>query len=70
MLRGLLAGVVAGVGGAVLVEGEQGIGKTALLRHALLNAATAAGVVADAGPRLRFRHARKARNAVGIWHVW
>jgi AAA ATPase domain len=38
LLRGLLAGVVAGVGGAVLVEGEQGVGKTALLRQALLNA--------------------------------
>jgi DNA-binding CsgD family transcriptional regulator len=35
VLAGLLAGVVGGVGGAVLVEGEQGIGKTALLRQAL-----------------------------------
>jgi predicted ATPase len=35
LLRGLLAGVVAGVGGSVLVEGEQGIGKTALLGQAL-----------------------------------
>jgi DNA-binding CsgD family transcriptional regulator len=38
LLRGLLAGVVAGVGGSVLIEGEQGIGKTTLLRHALLKA--------------------------------
>jgi hypothetical protein len=35
LLGGLLAGVAAGVGGSVLVEGEQGIGKTALLRQAL-----------------------------------
>jgi DNA-binding CsgD family transcriptional regulator len=39
LLRGLLAGVVAGVGGSVLVEGEQGIGKTALLGQALSAAA-------------------------------
>jgi DNA-binding CsgD family transcriptional regulator len=35
LLRDSLAGVFAGVGGAILVEGEQGIGKTALLRQAL-----------------------------------
>jgi DNA-binding CsgD family transcriptional regulator len=35
LLRGLLAGVVTGIGGSILVEGEQGIGKTALLRQAL-----------------------------------
>src|SRR5258708_39848821 len=35
VLEDLLAGVVGGVGGAVLVEGEQGIGKTALLVRAL-----------------------------------
>ncbi|HEY3907763.1 MAG TPA: AAA family ATPase [Streptosporangiaceae bacterium] len=39
LLRGLVAGVIAGVGGSVLVEGEQGIGKTTLLRHALSTAA-------------------------------
>jgi DNA-binding CsgD family transcriptional regulator len=38
----LLAGVVAGAGAAVLVEGEQGIGKTSLLRRAL-GGAEAAG---------------------------
>ncbi len=41
LLKGMLAGVAAGVGGAVLVEGEQGIGKTALLRRALGRAGTA-----------------------------
>jgi len=39
LLRGMLTGVIAGVGGSVLVEGEQGIGKTALLRQALSAAA-------------------------------
>jgi DNA-binding CsgD family transcriptional regulator len=39
LLRGLVAGLVAGVGGAVLVEGEQGIGKTTLLRASLAAAA-------------------------------
>jgi hypothetical protein len=38
VLADLLAGVAGGVGGAVLVEGEQGIGTTALLRHALSRA--------------------------------
>jgi DNA-binding CsgD family transcriptional regulator/tetratricopeptide (TPR) repeat protein len=41
-LRDLLAGLSAGTGGAVLVEGEQGIGKSALLRAGLA-AATDAG---------------------------
>jgi len=45
LLRDLLAGVVAGVGGSVLVEGEQGIGKTALLRQALSAAADRCRVV-------------------------
>ena len=35
MLEELLAGVVSGMGGAVLVAGEPGIGKTALLVRAL-----------------------------------
>jgi AAA ATPase domain len=39
LLGGLLAGVVAGAGGSVLVEGEQGIGKTAFLGRALSAAA-------------------------------
>jgi tetratricopeptide (TPR) repeat protein len=38
VLRGLVAEVKAGVGGTVLVEGEQGIGKTALLRTGLAEA--------------------------------
>jgi DNA-binding CsgD family transcriptional regulator len=45
LLRDLLAGVIAGVGGSVLVEGEQGIGKTALLRQALSAAADRCSVV-------------------------
>jgi DNA-binding CsgD family transcriptional regulator len=35
LLRNLLAGLAAGAGGAVLIEGEQGTGKTALLRQLL-----------------------------------
>jgi DNA-binding CsgD family transcriptional regulator len=38
-LRELLAKLCAGTGGALLVEGEQGIGKTALLRAGLAEAA-------------------------------
>jgi DNA-binding CsgD family transcriptional regulator len=41
LLRDLVAGVTAGLGAVVLVEGEQGIGKTALLRTGLKDAATA-----------------------------
>ncbi len=41
-LRNLLTGLAAGVGAAVLVEGEQGIGKTALLRRILGDAGGAA----------------------------
>jgi DNA-binding CsgD family transcriptional regulator len=37
-LRNLLSEVCAGVGGLVLVEGEQGIGKSSLLRAAFANA--------------------------------
>jgi DNA-binding CsgD family transcriptional regulator/tetratricopeptide (TPR) repeat protein len=39
LLRELLAKVAAGTGGAILVEGEQGIGKTELLRAGLAGAA-------------------------------
>jgi DNA-binding CsgD family transcriptional regulator len=41
VLRDLLARLYAGVGGAVLVEGEQGIGKSALLRRLLGDAGNA-----------------------------
>lgn len=41
LLRGLVAGVASGIGGAVLVEGEQGIGKTELLREGLAGASVA-----------------------------
>jgi DNA-binding CsgD family transcriptional regulator len=40
-LRGLMAAVLAGAGGAVLIEGEQGIGKSALLAAGLSGAAPA-----------------------------
>ena len=39
LLTGLVASVSAGVGGVVLVEGEQGIGKSSLLRAGLAGAA-------------------------------
>ena len=45
VLRNLLAGLAGGAGSAVLVEGEQGIGKSALLRRAL-------GAAGGAGFRL------------------
>ena len=41
LLGELVAGVSAGAGGVVLVEGEQGIGKTALLRAGLAGAEAA-----------------------------
>lgn len=41
LLRDLVEGAQAGVGGAVLVEGEQGVGKSALLRAGLAGAAEA-----------------------------
>jgi DNA-binding CsgD family transcriptional regulator len=41
VLRNLLTKLAAGVGSAVLVEGEQGIGKSALLRRALADAGRA-----------------------------
>jgi DNA-binding CsgD family transcriptional regulator/tetratricopeptide (TPR) repeat protein len=40
VLRGMKAALAAGVGGAVLVEGEQGIGKTELLRVSLAGGST------------------------------
>jgi len=46
LLRGLVAEVASGVGGAVLVEGEQGIGKSALLRAGLARAAAMGCTVA------------------------
>ena len=42
-LRGLVDGLRAGVGGVVLVEGEQGIGKSALLAVGLAGARAARG---------------------------
>jgi DNA-binding CsgD family transcriptional regulator len=42
-LDDLVARVSRGVGGAVLIEGEQGIGKTSLLRAALAGSAAAGG---------------------------
>ncbi len=41
LLAGLVAGVSAGVGGVVLVEGEQGIGKSSVLRAGLAGAEAA-----------------------------
>src|SRR5260370_21068619 len=41
LLADLVAGVSAGVGGVVLVEGEQGIGKTSVLRAGLAGAEAA-----------------------------
>src|SRR5262252_6322051 len=41
MLGGLMQEVAAGRGGAVLIEGEPGIGKSALVRAALAGAAEA-----------------------------
>jgi DNA-binding CsgD family transcriptional regulator len=56
LLTGLVAGLSAGVGGVVLVEGEQGIGKSSLLRAGLNNAAAAGcrvlwGVADELGQR-------------------
>src|SRR5712691_7881034 len=41
LLAGLVSGVSAGIGGVVLVEGEQGIGKTSVLRAGLAGAEAA-----------------------------
>jgi DNA-binding CsgD family transcriptional regulator len=56
VLRGLVAGVAAGRGGVVWVEGERGIGKTALVAEGLAGAAgLGCAVFAGAGDRLRAR---------------
>jgi DNA-binding CsgD family transcriptional regulator/tetratricopeptide (TPR) repeat protein len=58
-LRGLVEGLRAGAGGVVLVEGEQGIGKSALLRVGLAGSAgwcTVLSAVADElGQRIPLR---------------
>jgi DNA-binding CsgD family transcriptional regulator len=59
LLEELLAVVVDGVGGAVLVEGEQGIGKTALLRQAL-------GEAAAVGCALRWGSADELRQRLPL----
>ena len=59
VLRNLLAGLAAGVGGAVLVEGEQGIGKSALLRRIL-------GDAAGAGFRLAWATSDELRQGIPL----
>jgi DNA-binding CsgD family transcriptional regulator len=54
VLRNLLTMLADGVGGVVLVEGEQGVGKSALLRHAFGDAAG-----------LGFRLARGTADEIG-----
>jgi DNA-binding CsgD family transcriptional regulator/tetratricopeptide (TPR) repeat protein len=56
----LLAGVAAGVGAAVLVEGEQGIGKTSLLRRAL-------GGAEDAGCALAWGAGDELSQRSPLW---
>jgi len=60
LLKNLLVGVINGVGGAVLVEGEQGIGKTALLRQAV-------GEAGGAGCALRWAAADELRRGLPLW---
>jgi len=55
LLRDLLAGVAGGTGGAVLVEGEQGIGKSSLLRAGLEGAAGTSRVLWSAADELEQR---------------
>jgi DNA-binding CsgD family transcriptional regulator len=78
LLEELLAGVVGGVGGAVLVEGEQGIGKTALLVRALGGAAGAGcavgwGAADELGQRLPLwvmaQCLAAARAAAGVGEI-
>ncbi|HEY6494541.1 MAG TPA: AAA family ATPase, partial [Trebonia sp.] len=54
VLRNLLAGLAAGAGAAVLIEGEQGVGKSALLRRGL-----------EPGRGTRFRLAWGATDELG-----
>ena len=71
-LEGLLAEVAGGVGGAVLVEGEQGIGKTALLRQALGGAGAAGcalawGAADELGQRFPLWLMTECLGRAGSW---
>ncbi|HUD37596.1 MAG TPA: AAA family ATPase, partial [Streptosporangiaceae bacterium] len=60
VLRDLLAEVKAGVGGVVLVVGEQGVGKSALLRAGLADAE-------DSGARLLWGVADELGQRIPLW---
>ncbi len=60
VLHGLLAEVKAGVGGVVLVVGEQGVGKSSLLRAGL-------GGAEDAGCRLLWGAADEFGRRIPLW---
>ncbi len=60
VLHGLLAEVKAGVGGVVLVVGEQGVGKSALLRAGL-------GGAEDQGCRLLWGAADEFGQRIPLW---